>query len=813
MIGQKYVGLDGQVHYYLPNPNNVKDFYQTAHILTNNISVEGGTAEHSFRVSFTNTQSNDIVQKMNEVAKNNVNARFFNTLYKKKDNTFMKEIWLDTKLSYYDDLTKNRQYLNGDSKNPIFTYINMSRNTDLNELSNYKYNITQEMLKDPYWQSIYESNPNVNGTEVGSDNFSNPYWLINENTNEDHKMRIVANFDMHFQLLEELGLNLRYGKDYSYLKGFEFRNTGANRDDKDGFYKDFHNYYDNQLMEFLFTFDKTWLDTYSLTANFGGNRTENKGYNTWQQIQSLKVADFMHISNSNEKPEVDKGSGKKRINSLLGSVTLGYKSWAFLDLTARNDWSSSLPVENCSYFYPSVGGSWIISDMLNIPSSVFFGKIRGSWAQTGSDTDPYNLLLYYPLEGTNIYNGEKFISIPDSKPKTDNETLEPNLMPERTKAYEIGADVRFFNGRLNIDFTYYSKITSDQIVRAATSVASGFAYSVKNAGSIENKGVELSVTAIPVKLKNGFEWEINGNFTKNNSMVLSMPEGLDKIELSRCWNSAVYIEEGMPYGVVRASAWARDENGRRLVKDDGSPVIMQNVYLGDANPDFLLGISNRFRYPIPKGYGNVDLYCLIDIKKGGGIFSGSRKQGIRSGVFFPEYTSGDALQERIDYWERSTIFGESGEQLQGGSRFDNIYYVKTDEKGKYVIKKDANGNNVSDANGNDVYESGEKCEQYFLPLNVGYYSDDIDELVYYDASYVKLRELSVGYNFPQKWISKVFLSSARISAVGRNLWIIYQKTPKGLDPEAASYSGNGQGLETGGLPPTTTFGFDVKLTF
>ena len=797
MMGQKYIGLDGKVHEYLPNPNNIKDFYQTAHILTNNLSVDGGTMDNSYRVSYTNTRSNDIVDNLNIVKKNTVSLRFFNTLYKKQENTFIKNITLDSKINYFNDLTKNRQYLNGDAKNPIFTYINMSRNMDLDELGRnggYK---------------------DANGNEIGSKDFTNPYWAINENKNEDDRTRILASFDLNVQVMEELLLNMSYGKDYSNVRGWEFRNMGANRgDDKEGFYKDFHESFNNSMAKFLFLYNKSW-SIFSVTATFGGERTENKGYNTWQQIRSLKIPDFMHISNSNEFPTAGKGSGWKRVNSLLGSATLGYKGWAFIDVTGRNDWSSTLPIENCSYFYPSIGGSWIITEMLNIPSSTFFGKIRGSWAQTGSDTDPYKLLLYYPLEGNNIYNSVKFMEIPDTKPKTDNDTGEPNLKPERTRSYEFGADVRFFNGRLSIDAAIYNKVSSDQIVRAATSTASGFAWSIKNAGSIENKGVELTVTGVPIKLRNKFDWEITTNFTKNKSIVLSMPDGLDRIELSRCWNSAVYIEEGMPYGVIRASGWAKDENGNRLVKENGSPLKVQNVYLGNANPDWMLGVSQRFRYFLPNNNGSADLYCLVDIKKGGGIFSGSRKQGIRSGVFFPEYTAGDALQERIDYWERRMIFDDPGDNLYGGSSFNNIYYVKTDADGNYMTKKDpVTHENILDSNGNPIYiSSGEQCDKYFLPLDVGYYADDLDELVYYDASFIKLRELSIGYNLPSKWLRKIHLTSARVSAVGRNIWIIYQKTPKGLDPESASYSGNGQGIETGALPPTTTFGFDIKLTF
>lgn len=743
MMGQKYIGLDGKVHEYTPQRNNIKDFYKTAHIITNSLAVEGGTKDHSYRFSYTNVMADDIVDKQNEVLKNTFNMRVFNTL--------AKGLTLDSKLTYINDKTTNRQYLNGDSKNPVYAYINMPRSMSLDQLSHYK---------------------DESGQEYGSGDFRNPFWLINENRNEDNKTRVMGNLELSYEFIKDVKFILRYGKDYAYTKGYEFQNSGA-YNNKKGYFRNFHNSMDNNMYEFLLLLNKKLGEDFSLIANFGGNRTDNKYYNAWASIESLKQPGFAHISNSNDPQKTDDRLEKKRINSLYGSVSLGYKGWAYLDVTGRNDWSSTLPKGNNSYFYPSVGATWIPSDMLGIPSSTFFGKLRASYAMVGNDTRPYNLIPYYSFDPNNIFNDYKYASLPELYPN-------PNLKPERTYSYEIGTDLRFLNGRINFDFTYYYSVSKDQIIEASVSPASGYPRRMYNAGEIENKGIEMSLTAIPVRTKD-FEWELSANFSKNNSKVLEMIDGVDRLPLAQCWSSWVYVEKGKPYGIVRGKAWKRDEQGRRLVDDRGKPIKEEDKYLGNANPDWLMGISNRFRYR------DFELYVLLDIKKGGGLFSGSRKQGIRSGVFLDDYSaSGNPIQDRIDYWERSTIFGDpGGDKLWGGSYFDDIYFEST----------------------------GEKCNYRYLPQEIGYYADEMDELVYYDASYVKLRELSVSYNVPKKFLSKIKLSGLRLSFVGRNLWIIHQNTPDGLDPEASANSGNGQGLETGSLPPATNLGFDIKITF
>jgi TonB-linked SusC/RagA family outer membrane protein len=793
LLGQPYIGLDGQMYTYSPEPDNIYGYYQTAYTNTNNLAVEGGSAENNYRVSYTNLNANDVIDKQNLVTRNTLTLRFFNTL--------VKNLTLDSKVTVIDDNTENRRYANQSDYNPLYMYTNLPRNITLAQIRNYKNDQGEEIAKMP--------------------NTHNPYWIINETSNEDSKRRILANFDLSYQILPSLRATVKYAREYISTKRYEFRNSGAlgSVDDMNGFYKEEANLTDNNMSEFLFVYNTRFSD-FSLVSTFGGSR--NNYWNYWNsaEIRKFKQAGFKHISNTDEAPRTDEAgyanSPRKRINALYASASLGFKEYAYLDLTGRNDWSSALPPGNNSYFYPSVGISLIPSEILGIPSRLFYGKLRASWAQVGNDTGEYRLVPYYSLNASNVFNGYKYASIDDTLP-------EKYLKPEMTTSYEIGADLRFLNGRINADITYYQSNSRDQIVRSQMAASSGSAWKMYNAGEIQNDGWEVALRMVPIENRT-FSWDADINFTKNNSIVKSMVEGLDRIELGEVFSLKNVVATGLPYGAMFGTQWLRDKDGRRMVNlSNGEPVRKENAYLGNFNPDFLLGFSNRFRIK------DFDIYVLLDMKKGGKLYSGTRRQSIRNGVI----AGFDREQE--SYWKRMVVMGDPGDNnLWGGVLFgdglgsthftnENIYYYEParydDDMNTYEVvynaaskqyekKLDANGNWIPDPN-----YVPEQCTQYFWPGNVGYYADGQDDLVIYDASYVKLREIAIGYNLPKKLISKIKMTNARISIVGRNLWTFYQKTPKGLDPEAALNAGNGQGLESGSLPPSTTFGFDIKIAF
>lgn len=760
MIGIPYIGLDGEIHPYSPQPDNVYGFYQKASTYTNNINIEGGNPNNNYRVSLTNFHADDVVERQNVVNKNTLNLRFFNTL--------IKNLTLDSKLTFIDDDTKNRRYANQSDFNPLYMYTILARSMTLDQLKNYKTPAGMETVM------------------VGG--IHNPYWTINETGNEDKKMRIIGNFDLAYQILPYLKATLKYGREYISTDAYEYRNMGAlgGGSDAAGYYRRQYNITDNSHYEWLLIFNKHFFnDAVSIFGNLGGSRLDWK--NSWlnSQVQSLKQEGFPHISNSNDPPQSDEDIlWRKRINGLYGQVSAGYRDFIYLELTGRNDWSSTLPKENNSYFYPSVGISWIPTEMLKVPSEKFYGKLRASYAQVGNDTDPYRLLPYLDLGSSNTFGGYKYVSFPTTLPNN-------NLKPERTRSLELGAEIRFLQGRVNFDITYYKSKSFDQIVEADMSYSSGYTKRMFNAGEIQNKGWEIAVNTTPLQLKD-FQWNLDFNFTKNNSEVKSMVPGLDQIQLGQIFDFYNVIRVGLPYGSMYGSKWVTDQQGRRMVTSNGNPVKVDNAYLGNFNPDYMFSVANRFKYK------NIDAYVLFDMKKGGKLYSGTMRQAIRNGVI-----SGNE-KEKESYWMRTIIMGESGgaDDLWGGTTLPNAY-----------IYDPTQYDNINDMNPIDPNYVPQKFTGYLWPGNVGYFADSFCSEVLYDASFIKLRELRVGYNFPKSWISKIKMSNARVSAVGRNLWILYQKTPKGIDPEAALNAGNGQGMESGSMPPSTTFGFDITISF
>ena len=768
-IGQPYIGLDGQMHSYLPQPDNVYGFYQTAYAYTNNIAVEGGNTNNNYRVSLTNNSANDVVEKQNMVNRNTLTMRFFNTL--------VKHLTLDSKLTITDDDTKNRRYSNQDNYNPLYMYTIMPRTMTLDQLQNYKTDGGTELIT------------------LGG--IHNPYWTINETHNEDIRTRLLANFDLAYQILPSLKATVKYAREFINLSKNEFKNSGAlGTPDLLGYYSESLNKTNNETYEWQLIYNDRLFRDLSIFAMVGGS--QQNWYNYWNSayLQSLKQAGFANISNSNDPPIADEGTYNKRRNSLYGSASFGYKDYVYLDLTGRNDWSSTLPPANNSYFYPSVGLSIIPTEFFKIPDRIAYGKLRASFAQVGNDTDPYRLTNYYNMTSTNTYNGYKYVSI-------DGTLANANLKPETTRSIEFGADLRFLNGRINADVTYYKSNSFDQIIQASMASSSGYSQKMYNAGEIQNQGWEVALRFIPISLKQ-FTWNFDVNFTHNESMVKSMIAGLDEIQIGEVFSLLEKVKVGYPYGALFGTKWLTDNQGRRMVDPTtGNPVLDPTpggVYLGNFNPQYLLSFGNTFKYK------DFDLYVLVDTRKGGKLYSGTYRQAVRNGVI-----SGFE-QDQESYWKRATIMGDvGGNYIWGGTLF-----------------KPGTNNNVTNQNiyfyNQAMYVPGtmtpidpnyvpQQCNYYFWPGNVGYYTDSYDNLIMYDASFVKLREISLGYNLPKKLIANAKMSNARISLVGRNLWIFYQKTPKGLDPEAALNAGNDQGLESGSLPPVTTLGFDVKISF
>jgi hypothetical protein len=461
-----------------------------------------------------------------------------------------------------------------------------------------------------------------------------------------------------------------------------------------------------------------------------------------------------------------------------------------------------------SYFYYSGGLSFVVSDAFNLPKNIIsFAKLRASYAQTGNDTGFDMLLNGYS------YGGILFKDVPGMPSGFEGftwytgEATSKNsaLKPESTESTEFGADLRFFNNRLYLDFTYYEKATKNQIVQADMSIFSGHDRKVFNRGEIRNYGYELSARVIPFRIST-FEWSIQANWSKNHSKVVSLMDGVDRFRLAN-WNGnslEVVAEVGQPYGVMYGADYKRNEEGAILVNQDGQPKANPtNKYLGKVSPDWLGGISNTFRYR------DFDFSFLLDFKHGGTLWSYSAYQGARYG------NTVASLPGRDEYYFSNTILGENDEERRGylepnrtnsGDSKTSPYLDGDRQKGIYINEKCVYDVDVP-------IVAGQECFASMKPTT--YYGDPLKSMrrYIYDASYIKLRTVNFGYNVSKKFLKKTPFSTARISAVGRNLYTLFQNTPKGLDPEATTNTGNGQGIEQGFSLPQANFGFDIKVSF
>ncbi len=455
----------------------------------------------------------------------------------------------------------------------------------------------------------------------------------------------------------------------------------------------------------------------------------------------------------------------------MSSVTGEWKNMLYVTGTYRQDWSSTLPKDNWSYGYWSVSGSFVFTELgaLKDNSIIDFGQARISFADVGSDTDPYRLYSSYAPNG--LFGGVyPMYSLPS-------QLNNANLSPERTSQFEAGVNMKFLKNRLGFDFTYYNSTTRDLIFPVDISSASGYSSTIQNAGEIENKGIELQVYGSPIRT-NDFNWEIMVNFTQNKNTVLSLIDGVDALNLTSLWGVYVTAKVGQPYGMLRGTDFVYDDQGRKVVGDNGRYLKSQELEdLGSVLPDWNAGISNTFSYK------SFSLNFLIDIQEGGALFSTTNMFGSYTGIF--ENTIGNNANGNE---VRDPVADGGGILIEGP-----------------VGHFDADGNLVIDSETNDTYISAGRWA-------ADHYSGPRGGLNTFSARYIKLRNVSFTWNLPRKWMENTFIHGASLSLHGGNLAIWNAEAPH-IDPEQATNSGNIQGLEGGANPSTRTFGFNLKLDF
>ena len=767
MLGFDLVGRNNQIRSYVPNKDGITDMYEMGVAMTHSVSVNKVFNGAGIRFNYTGIDYDGMLKNFDNMKRHTFDLRVNMDLAK----------WLSSEISvnYQLETADNRDYKGDSNRNPMRAIMNMPRDV-----------VMEELL--PWKRETGEAFTRGNG-------FYNPYWLLNEISNGDGRNNFRGNLTLTIKPIQGMNIRLRASVEKANKNGWKFDNYYTMWD-IDGQYETFREASNNYNYEGVISYNRN-IKKVSLSANLGTSMQKNDWYKLWNQVSQLAAPDVKSLSNNASILSGTESVNAKEKQSVFGMLSLGYHG-LFVDGTFRNDWSSSLPKANNSYFYASGSASAVLTEIFpKLKSKTFsFAKLRGSIARVGNDAGFDRLINSYSYGG--LFRNDMAWFQGDAVRKN------PNLKPETTISKEIGAEVRLLDGRLTADVTYYDKYTRDQIVESELSYLSNYQRVIINSGKISNKGWEISVSGVPVKVKN-FEWKTIFNWSKNNSMVESLPEGIDKIQIgSGVYNVKSYAEVGKPYGAIYAKTFKRDAEGYILCQLDGSPKEGQDYeYLGCVQADWRGGWNNVFRL------GNFSFSVMFDFQKGGKFFSQTSIQSSVDGQSVKSLEGRDA-----DFFSRK-ILGESDEERYGFMRPQNAN-TPTANGQIYPDWGRPKGVVLPNCRYDEDVEglAGQQVLGYCTPERywMHYTSRDISRFIY-DASYVKLREITVSYDLPKKWLRKTPFQTFRVAAVGRNIATLFANTPHGLDPQATSTTGNAQGFERGFNLPSATYGFDIKVSF
>ncbi|WP_062060862.1 SusC/RagA family TonB-linked outer membrane protein [Aquimarina longa] len=695
------------------NRYDLNDFFKTGLNLNNTVSISGANDKGDFLFSYGNSYNEGIIPNSNLKG----NSFRLNAGYDINDK------WrINATSNYITRGSDNLPVAGYGSQGIMYTLLWNYINVDLGELRDYWKVEDEEQRRLFTWGD-------------------NPWFIVNENSNAFSKKRFIGNINTTYKLTKHLSILARIGADESNDFRWSRRSKGAQRA-SNGLYREQKINFSEINADFLLSYEKEFGD-FDTKFSIGGNRFDQKIKESLLQGNGLTVPGLYNTQNINVIPKLRSDIFEKRINSAYAFTTIGYKDFIYLDVSARNDWSSTLPKGNNSYFYPAASLSLIPSTLFTLPETIDFLKLRFNVAEVGKDTDPYNLEKTF-----------EFAVLPGSL--TNRSKLpNANLKPERTTSTEFGLETYLFQKRISLDATYYSSTSRDQILNVGISGANGFDSLVTNAGEIENSGVELALGIVPVRTEN-FEWGLKANFSKNKSKVKSLSGNLETFIIARGPNNVtVEARPGEQMGDIYGEAYERNETGD-IIYENGIPVTGDRKKVGNYNPDWMLGLSTNLRY---KG---LNLSILFDVRQGGEIYSYTNAIGRESGIL--DFTSG---------W-RDGVVGEGVVRDGSGGFVPNTQEVTAEEWGYGIPRSNAEAN-------------------------------------IFDASYVKLRQLSLGYSFPESVVSLLGLQEFSMSLVGSNLFL-WTDVPN-IDPEAQALNGGSllPGIEVTQLPSARTYGFKLNM--
>jgi len=746
--------VDGerQVKPYVAQEDNYKDFWDLGRSQQHSLSVSGADEKTSYFFSYSYADQDGIYPT-------DADSYTRNTFSLRGDRK-IERVTVSSAINYTSEDASSVP--TGQGLTVVNTAMQVPRDYSLVDAEDY----TNKFYSVDNWYSPYS--------------ITNPYYVLNEYGNEVHKNKVFGKLQLDVDLAEWADFTYRFGGDLDVFKLKSWNavtipvegspNYNSSTSDLGRVSHRQHQSY--QLNhDFLLNLNKDISSDFNVNGVGGLNLNERKRDFVDMAVNGLDIPGFYHISNSASSPTVDQNLFHRRLVGLFGQVEMSYKNMLYMTLTARNDWSSTLPKDNNSYFYPGATFSFLVSEVLpdNVKNIVSFAKVRASYGKTGNDASEYLLDpvfiqsevfnpfrdLNFPLNGTNAFEVSNILG---------NQTLQPEITTE----FEVGADIRLFKNRVGIDFAYFDKDVEDQILNLRIPASTGYTSQTMNLGLINAKGFELGVNLVPIKTKD-FEWAMNINYNKITTEVVELAAGLDNVFLAGFDGTGIYAKVGEPMGVFMTTGVAKTDDGRTIVDNGGIPKSANEPsVIGKAEYDFTAGMTNSLSY---KG---INLAFTIDLRQGGMFYS--RTKDIL-------YFTGNSVETTYNDRQPFVVPNSVVEVLDAD---DNV--VGYEENTVPIAKGDMD----------NFYNNG------------GF---DGGSSAIIDKSFVKLRNVTLSYNLPEEMLNKLPLQSATVSLIGTNLLLWTPEDNSFIDPEISTWGTDIDGMfgEYSGTPSSRTYSISLRI--
>lgn len=744
--GRMVPQFDGVERPYSFVDDNLDAFYRIGTTFTNTIGFSGGSETQRVRLNFSRLDNESIIPNSG-FTRNNVTLSY--------NGKYADRITVTSKVLYSNENAQNRPRVADSPGNAPQGLLRLPNNYDVDDLKGDP----NKLGAVPDGVTTFDGKGPGEELQISNDLWNqNPWWAAHQFENDDIRDRIITSNVVRFDVTDFLYAQGRFSMDWytrretdltPFGTGYQRRGSMREREDR----------IRETNIEGIIGFNDRYGDI-SVDAFVGGNIMRRSSERLQLSGNNFNIPFFNTFANlANQTPSYD--FDEKGINSVFGSVNIGFKDIIYLTGTARNDWFSTLSPETNSILYPSIGGSFVFTELFGLADGSFlpFGKLRASWAQVGGDTDPYKLNLTYDL-------GQGHLGTPTA---SISQNAIPNqlLLPLTSTEFEVGVDLRFLSNRLGVDFTYYQQQTTDDILDAQISRTSGFEETTINVGKMENSGIELLLTGTPIQ-KTDFAWDVRFNFSLNNNKVIALSPGIDRFQTGEPRTRSAFTENivGQRFSTITGFTQLMIDGQPVFNEDSGQPIrSSETSILGNGVHKYIGGLTNTFSY---KG---VYLDFLIDFKAGGDVYSGSNARFVGAGK------------------HRMTVEPTSGLGFVSEGR-ESLTVTGVNQDGEAFTKT---------------------LDETEIPGFWGAYQGMADRFIY-DAAFAKLRQLSLGYSLPTSLLSNTPLQSVRLSFVGRNLLLLYTNL-ENVDPESMYNNTNSQGLEYYGVPQTRSYGFNLKVGF